>query len=130
MRSMIVIVKRLSNNTLRFYCKNATRESYRELSSYRFDKEEDNNIITVMETENNFPDYKISPNIYFIVIRENDFLWRFGKLSGCENYGLDAQLQLLTSNNKVAKIKRAKLVEVNKNDIVYEFNYEMSSMWT
>ena len=130
MRSMIVTVKRLSNNTLRFYCKEANRENYRELSSYRFDKEEDNNVITVMETENNFPDYKISPNIYFIVIRENDFLWRFGKLSGCENYGLDVQLQLLTSNNKVAKIKKAKFIEVNNNNIVYEFNYEMSSMWT
>ena len=130
MRSMIVTVKRLSNNTLRFYCKEANRENYKELSNYRFDKEEDNNVITVMESENNFPDYKISPNIYFIVIRENDFLWRFGKLSGCENYGLDAQLQLLTCNNKVAKIKKAKFIEVNNNNIVYEFNYEMSSMWT
>ena len=130
MRSMIVTVKRLSNNTLRFYCKEANRENYKELSNYRFDKEEDNNVITVMESENNFPDYKISPNIYFIVIRENDFLWRFGKLSGCENYGLDVQLQLLTSNNKVAKIKKAKFIEVNNNNIVYEFNYEMSSMWT
>lgn len=127
---MIVTVKRLSNNTLRFYCKEANRENYKELSNYRFDKEEDNNVITVMESENNFPDYKISPNIYFIVIRENDFLWRFGKLSGCENYGLDAQLQLLTCNNKVAKIKKAKFIEVNNNNIVYEFNYEMSSMWT
>ena len=130
MRSMIVTVKRVSNNTLRFYCKEANRENYRELSNYRFDKEEDNNVVTVMESENNFPDYKISPNIYFIIIRENDFLWRFGKLSGCENYGLDAQLQLLTSNNKVAKIKKAKFIEVNNNNIVYEFNYEMSSMWT
>lgn len=130
MRSMIVIVKRLSNNTFRFYCKNADRESYRELSNYRFDKEEDNNIITIMESENNFPDYKISPYIYFIIIRENDFLWRFGKLSGCNNYGLDEQLQLLTSNNKVAKIKKAKLVEVNKNNIVYEFNYKVSDLWT
>lgn len=130
MRSMIVTVKRLSNNILRFYCKEANRENYRELSNYRFDKEEDNNVVTVMESENNFPDYKISPNIYFIIIRENDFLWRFGKLSGCENYGLDAQLQLLTSNNKVAKIKKAKFIEVNNNNIVYEFNYEMSSMWT
>ena len=127
---MIVTVKRVSNNTLRFYCKEANRENYRELSNYRFDKEEDNNVVTVMESENNFPDYKISPNIYFIIIRENDFLWRFGKLSGCENYGLDAQLQLLTSNNKVAKIKKAKFIEVNNNNIVYEFNYEMSSMWT
>ena len=130
MRSMIVTVKRVSNNTLRFYCKEAKRENYRELSNYRFDKEEDNNVVTVMESENNFPDYKISPNIYFIIIRENDFLWRFGKLSGCENYGLDAQLQLLTSNNKVAKIKKAKFIEVNNNNIIYEFNYEMSSMWT
>ena len=130
MRSMIVTVKRVSNNTLRFYCKEANRENYRELSNYRFDKEEDNNVVTVMESENNFPDYKISPNIYFIIIRENDFLWRFGKLSGCENYGLDAQLQLLTSNNKVAKIKKAKFIEVNNNNIIYEFNYEMSSMWT
>ena len=127
---MIVTVKRVSNNTLRFYCKEANRENYRELSNYRFDKEEDNNVVTVMESENNFPDYKISPNIYFIIIRENDFLWRFGKLSGCENYGLDAQLQLLTSNNKVAKIKKAKFIEVNNNNIIYEFNYEMSSMWT
>ena len=130
MRSMIVTVKRVSNNTLRFYCKEANRENYRELSNYRFDKEKDNNVVTVMESENNFPDYKISPNIYFIIIRENDFLWRFGKLSGCENYGLDAQLQLLTNNNKVAKIKKAKFIEVNNNNIVYEFNYEMSSMWT